>query len=195
MSTKLYNGIKFKSNNIKEVLDQLISVKETAKQIAIDSISDEDLGLFIGANNLLDKNHWDIARDLMEAIDCNNYGKWKFLPRLRFSVVVYPTAEGDIYGYYFDADKKEYNDLIEPFYTDFHYQNSSDRPSDITEEEWDFRREKWDELLKDKFKDTGLTYDIVTGDDLDIFDLSDKIKIVLEKLKRDAKIEELGVKD
>lgn len=191
MSTKLYNGIKFKSNDIKEVLDQLISVKETAKQIAIDSISDKDLGLFIGANKLIEKDHWDISRDLMEAIDCNNYGKWKFVPRIRFSVVVYPTTEGDIYGYYFDADKKEYNDLIETFYTDFHYQNSSDRPSDITEEEWDFRREKWDELLKDKFKDTGLTYDIVTGDDIDMFDLSDKIKIVLEKLKREEKINQV----
>ena len=193
MSTKLYNGIKFKSNNIKEVLDQLISVKETAKQIAIDSISDKDLSLFIGANNLLDNDAWYIANEIKDAIASDNYNRWKFKPRLKFTVVVYPTNEGDIYGYYFDADKKEYNDLIKPFYTDFHYQNQTDPPNDVTEKEWDFRREKWDELLKDRFMDTGFTYEIVSGDDLDFFDLVDKIKIVLDKLKRDKKIENLGI--
>ena len=191
MSTKLYNGIKFKSNNIKEVLDQLISVKETAKKIAIDSISDRELSLFIATNKLLDKDCFTITRELIEAVDSNSYNKWSFVPRLRFSVVVYPTAEGDIYGYYFDADKKEYNDLIEPFYTDFHYQNQTDPPTDVTEEEWDFRREKWDELVDYKFKDTGLTYELVTGDDLDIFDLEEKIKIVLDKLKREEKINQV----
>lgn len=191
MSTKLYNGIKFKSNNIKEVLDQLISVKETAKKIAIDSISDRELGLFIASNKLLDKDCWTITRELMEAVDSNNYNKWAFVPRLHFSVVIYPTKEGDIYGYYFDSNKKEFRDLIEPFYTDFHYQNQTDPPMDIHSDEWEFRREKWDELVDYKFKDTGLTYEIVTGDDLDMFDLEEKIKIVLDKLKRDEKINQV----
>lgn len=191
MSTKLYNGIKFKSNNIKEVLDQLISIKETAKKIAIDSISDRELGLFIVTNKLLDKDYYTITRELIEAVDSNSYNKWSFVPRLHFSVVIYPTKEGDIYGYYFDSNKKEFRDLIEPFYTDFHYQNQTDPPTDVTEEEWDFRREKWDELVDYKFKDTGLTYELVTGDDLDIFGLEEKIKIVLDKLKRDQKINQV----
>jgi len=191
MSTKLYNGIKFKSNNIKEVLDQLISVKETAKKIAIDSISDRELSLFIATNKLLDKDCFTITRELIEAVDSNSYNKWSFVPRLHFSVVIYPTKEGDIYGYYFDSNKKEFRDLIEPFYTDFHYQNQTDPPTDVTEEEWDFRREKWDELIDYKFKDTGLTYELVTGDDLDIFDLEEKIKIVLDKLKREEKINQV----
>jgi hypothetical protein len=191
MSTKLYNGIKFKSNNIKEVLDQLISVKETAKQIAIDSISDRDLSLFINANKLLDSDAWVIANELKEAIASDNYNRWSFKPRLKFSVIVYPTTEGDIYGYYFDCDKKEYNDLIKPFYTDFHYQNQTDPPNDVSEKDWDFRRDKWDELLKDRFMDTGFSYEIVSGDDLDFFDLVDKIKIVLDKLKREEKINQV----
>ena len=191
MSTKLYNGIKFKSNNIKEVLDQLISIKETAKKIAIDSISDRELGLFIVTNKLLDKDYYTTTRELIEAVDSNSYNKWSFVPRLHFSVVIYPTKEGDIYGYYFDSNKKEFRDLIEPFYTDFHYQNQTDPPTDVTEEEWDFRREKWDELVDYKFKDTGLTYELVTGDDLDIFGLEEKIKIVLDKLKRDQKINQV----
>lgn len=194
MSTKLYNGIKFKSKNIREVLDQLISIRKKAREIALDLISDESISLFIASNNLLDKDAWFASRELAEALD-SDYNKWNFVPRLHFSVVVYPTIEGDIYGYYFDSDKKEFYDLLSPFFEDFHYQNQTDPPMDIHSDEWDFRREKWDELLPgDKFKDTGLVYDIVTGDSLDIWDLQDRFKIVFEKIKRDKKIENLGIK-
>jgi len=192
MSTKLYNGIKFKSNNIKYVLDQLMSIKKRANEIALDLLDDESLALFISANNLLDKNKWEISREMLDALESSNYNKWNFKPRLHFSVVVYPTTEGDIYGYYFDSDKQEFNDLLKPFYTDFHYQNQTDSPTDVTEEEWNFRREKWDELLPgDKFADSGLQYNIVTGDSLDIWDLQDKIALVLEKIKRQSKIDQV----
>jgi len=192
MSTKLYNGIKFKSNDIREVLDQLISIKNKANEIALDLLDDRSLALFIESNNLLDKDKWEISREILDALESSNYNKWKFKPRMYFSVVIYPTKEGDIYGYYFDSDKKEFNDLLKPFYTDFHYQNNSDKPDDISDEEWKFRELKWDELLPgDKFADSGLKYDIVTGDTLDIFDLQDKIKIILDKLKRDNKINQV----
>lgn len=167
MSTKIYNGVKFKSNNIKEVLDQLISVKEEAKKIALDLIKDSDLGIFIASNKLLDKTPWDISRDLLYAIDSDD-NRWTFVPRVHFSMVVYPTHEGDIYGYYFDSNKKEFKQLIEPFFTDFHYQNQSDPPMDIDSEEWDFRREKWDELVEWNFRDSGFTYYIVTSNDIDM---------------------------
>jgi hypothetical protein len=194
MSTKLYNGIKFKSNNMREVLDQLMSIKKRANDIAIDLLDDRSLALFIDTNNLLDKNKWEITREVIDALDSSNHNRWKFKPRLYFSVVVYPTKEGDIYGYYFDSDKQEFNDLLKPFYTDFHYQNQTDPPTDVSEEEWKFRELKWDELLPgDKFSDSGLQYDIVTGETLDIWDLEDKIEIILDKMKRDRKIENLGI--
>jgi hypothetical protein len=194
MSTKLYNGIKFKSNNIREVLDQLMSIKKSANEIALDLLDDRSLALFIEANNLLDKDKWEISREILDALESSNYNKWKFKPRLHFSVIVYPTKEGDIYGYYFDSDKQEFNDLLKPLYTDFHYQNQTDPPTDVSEEEWEFRELKWDELLPgDKFADSGLQYDIVTGDTLDIWDLQDKIDTILDKLKREKKIENLGI--
>jgi hypothetical protein len=192
MSTKLYNGIKFKSNNIREVLDQLMSIKKEANKIALNLLPDDRLSLFIATNNLLDKDAWTISRELLDALESSNSNRWTFVPRLYLSVVVYPTKEGDIYGYYFDSDKKEFNNLLKPFYNDFHYQNQTDPPNDVSEEEWNFRREKWDELLPgDKFKDSGLQYDIVTGDTLDIWDLQDKVKIILDKLKRDNKINQV----
>ncbi len=194
MSTKLYNGIKFKSNNMREVLDQLMSIKKRANDIAIDLLDDRSLALFIDTNNLLDKDKWETTREVIDALDSSNHNRWKFKPRLHFSVVVYPTKEGDIYGYYFDSDKKEFYDLLKPFYTDFYYQNQTDPPTDVSEEEWKFRELKWDELLPgDKFSDSGLQYDIVTGETLDIWELEDKIEIILDKMKRDRKIENLGI--
>ena len=47
MSTKIYNGIKFKSNNWKEVLEQLLSIRESAKELAMTKLSDEELAAFI----------------------------------------------------------------------------------------------------------------------------------------------------
>jgi hypothetical protein len=179
---------------MREVLDQLMSIKKRANDIAIDLLDDRSLALFIDTNNLLDKDKWEITREVIDALDSSNHNRWKFKPRLHFSVVVYPTKEGDIYGYYFDSDKKEFYDLLKPFYTDFYYQNQTDPPTDVSEEEWKFRELKWDELLPgDEFSDSGLKYDIVTGETLDIWDLEDKIEIILDKMKRDRKIENLGI--
>lgn len=189
MSTKLYNGIKFKTTNYKELLDQLVSVKKLAKELAVDMIRDSDLGLFIAANKLQEKSAWDIVRELVEAIDSSNLGKWAFVPSIHFSVVIYPTLEGDIYGYYFDSNKVQFKELLEPYFTDFHYQNQTDPPMDIHSDEWEFRREKWDELVDYKFKDSGFAFEFVTGDDLDLFDLESKVKVVLEKLNREKKID------
>lgn len=45
MSTKIYNGIKFKSSNIKEVLDQLIKLKK------VDWMTWENKGLYTTINS------------------------------------------------------------------------------------------------------------------------------------------------
>ena len=189
MSTKIYNGIKFKSKDFYQLLQELIEVKNKAKEVSINLISDKDLLYFIGGNKLEDKDAYSIAQEFSEALDSNNKSKWALVPNVHFSVVIYPTPEGDIYGYYFDSNKAEYNNLLKPLYTDFHYQNQSDPPTNLSEEEWNFRREKWDQLVDYKFKDTGFTYEFVTGDDIDIWDLQDRIKSILEKLKRDKKID------
>ena len=52
MSTKIYNGIKFKSSNIKEVLDQLIQLKK------VDWMTWENKGLYSGELNY----GWDLLK-------------------------------------------------------------------------------------------------------------------------------------
>ena len=51
MSTKIYNGIKFKSSNIKEVLDQLIQLKKVANKLT--TIAFHNLSKWAAQNNAM----------------------------------------------------------------------------------------------------------------------------------------------
>lgn len=194
MSTKIYNGIKFNSKNFKEILDQILSIRPKAIEIGEKMLS-TSLPNFIKYNNLIDKPPYEIKDILIDCLSSQNYiYKYNFIPRVNFTIFVYPTVEGDIYGYFFDSNIYDYSALLKSFSTDFHYQNSSDRPDDISEEEWNFRRDKWDELVEYEFRETGFKYEIVSISDLDMIIYS-KIKEILEPLKRDIKLDSLGISD
>lgn len=107
--------------------------------------------------------------------------------------MLYPTKEGDIYGYYFTGIN-EYDKLLDPFVDEYMYYDNTDRPEELTDEEWDERGKKWDEMVPDRFSDTGFKYQIVSADDLDRGQIQGLIKEVMAYLKRDNKLEELGIK-
>lgn len=71
-------------------------------------------------------------------------GKYSFSPRMKFSVILYPSKEGDIYGYYFTGING-YDKLLDPFVDEYMYYDNSDRPEDLTDEEWDERGKRWDD--------------------------------------------------
>jgi hypothetical protein len=191
MSTKIYNGIKFNSKNFKEILDQIVSIKPKAIDIAVEKLR-KSLPNFIKYNNLIDKDEYEISIVLTDSLSTSS--DKCFIPRVSFTIFFYPTKEGDVYGYFFDSNVSEYSKLLDPFCTDFHYQNQSDKPDDISEEEWDFRSDKWDELVDYNFRDSGFMYEVVSKDDIGAQMIS-KIREILEPLKRDIKIESLGISD
>lgn len=190
MSTKIYNGIKFNSKNFKEILDQIVSIKPKAIDIAVEKLR-KSLPNFIKYNNLIDKDEYEISIVLTDSLSTSS--DKCFIPRVSFTIFFYPTKEGDVYGYFFDSNVSEYSKLLDPFCTDFHYQNQSDKPDDISEEEWDFRSDKWDELVDYNFRDSGFMYEVVSKDDIGSQMIS-KIREILEPLKRDIKIESLGIR-
>lgn len=116
-----------------------------------------------------------------------------FTPNFKFSVILYPSIEGDIYGYYFNH-LNEYLPLLNPFFDEYCYYDNTDQPEDLTEEEWYERGQRWDKMVPNRFSDTGLTYDIVSSSDLDPSIIRVKIKEILGYLKRDSKLEEIGIK-
>lgn len=186
MSTKIYNGVKFKSKDWKEVMEQLLSIKKKAEEISLESISNEYIAYFIIANKITDKDQYYIFGEIEKSLVFPD--KYNFRIPFNFSICLYPTKEGDIYGAYFDTLKGHY-ELIEPFLEDFHYQNNTDKPEDISDEEWEFRMNKWNELVDYRFNEKAFVFSIVDYNSLDFMDITHKIKELLPSIRRDNKID------
>lgn len=62
---------------------------------------------------------------------------------------------------------KPYRRLLENLdpevFSDFHYQNQSDKPDDVTDEDWDARDDLWDRIIGSNttFSDAGLSFELL----------------------------------
>lgn len=72
MSTKLYNGIRFKSRNMGDILQQLISIRKDAVKIANELLTIEEIKSFIILNNLIGADCHKIYKALVTDLnsDC-----------------------------------------------------------------------------------------------------------------------------
>lgn len=190
MGTRIYDGVKFKSKDFKEVLDQLTSIKKECIDIAEKSFKKDDIELFVTSNKLTDKSNRDVFNAIKLAAVHPNPFEYSFSLRFKFSIVLYPTKEGDIYGYFFSSNHK-YEPLLKQFVDEFEYYDSSDKPDNITDEEWSARSDKWDELVPNRFDETGFTFNIVSIHDVEMGTLRTKIDEVMSYIKRDNTINEV----
>lgn len=165
MSTKLYGGIKFKTKNIFELYEQFMEIKPKAVQIGLKILSNvEDLKYFIILNKLQKADKYDIVRQLNVSLN----KQWRTIDdnNVLFSVMIFP-YKNELYGYRFDDDVQEYQELLTDIADDFHYQNQCDRPKHITEEEWDEREKIWNDILEyDSFSQRGFKFEFVSAIDL-----------------------------
>lgn len=167
MSTKIYNGIMFKSKNIFEINKQLnaFSVELTkytnvklSEMLANVTVADIDFCTIYG----------EIPKDIEES-KCDgiylyylkNYANaWKKLNEpyaernllidYTCSISIHPLEqEGLFLGIVF-AEKEEIKQMLfdKNIAVDYHYQNQTDPPEDILYEEWKKRGYNWDEVLK-----------------------------------------------
>lgn len=206
MSTKVYNGIKFKSKDFNVVLQQLKNLREPAQKIAIKKLKERQIRVFIGMNDLVDVDPYEVIKKM-------EYSAGKTMRThddidVNFHVSVFPHPNGNIYGYHF-CDYKEYKQLlmVDEICEDYHYQNQTDMSNynwdeekweDMTEErqneldkDWEERYQIWEDLMGDgTFRENGFMYSVVDGmSDIWNFRLYDDIKNIQEKLKlqRDRK--------
>ena len=145
MSTKLYNGIRFKSRNMGDILQQLISIRKDAVKIANELLTIEEIKSFIILNNLIGADCHKIYKALVT--DLNSDCRTLLSINFNFTISLIPEKNGYVYGYYFADHQKEYFEMIEPFVEDYHYQNQCDKPDNISNREWNNRRKKWNKLL------------------------------------------------
>lgn len=76
------------------------------------------------------------------------------------SVVVYPYKDSIYVQFFGIRDVKNY---INKKFSDFHYQNQTDRPDKVTDKEWNQREKVWDDIFKVNSKPStaGLTFPLI----------------------------------
>jgi len=95
-----------------------------------------------------------------------------FVTDVNENAVVY-TYKNEIYVQFFIGrllrDVHEYIEKHEKF-EDFHYQNQSDQPDDVSDEEWEKRREIWDGIFPhmDTPLNAGFSFQFMTFYDFDL---------------------------
>lgn len=182
MSTKLYYGIRFKSRNMADILQQLLSIRKETVKLANELLTVDELKMFIVFNNLIGCNVYEIYRALINEL--NSDMRTLLSPNFNFTISLIPEKNGYVYGYYFADDVEEYFKKIEPLVEDYHYQNQCDKPDEISTREWNNRRKKWDKILGyDSFTQRAFNFTVVGTCDLDIILTYKKIREAIEELK------------
>jgi len=212
MSTKVYNGIKFKSKDFNIVLKQLKSLMEPAKKIAVEKLKESQIRVFIGMKDLIDVDPYEVIKKM-------EYSAGKSMRdhediSVNFHVSIFPHPNGNIYGYFFN-DVREYKNLlmVDEICEDYHYQNNTDMSNydwnidwddipkekqDELEKDWEEREQIWEYLMgSGTFRENGFMYSIVDGiSDMWEFRLYKDIKDTQDKLKlqrdRKDKLDKIG---
>lgn len=195
MSTKLYTGIKFKSNKLGEVIRQLHSLKEEAVKRVQETFEDQNSPNFIrmcifymmleGDGKKIE-NYFHFERELKRKMR-EPYSDIGF--DFRFNVVIYE-RKNKLYGTYFDNTYKNYQKLFDNgIAVDYHYQNQCDKPDEVSWRDWNFREKVWEDIFEDVSclwipREAGVTYDIVTEDDIRLNkEIFEKVKNKCKELK------------
>jgi hypothetical protein len=76
--------------------------------------------------------------------------------------------------------------LLKDIVDDFHYQNQTDQPEDINDEEWSEREQIWNDIFDEYFTpgEAGPTYEIVKSDDFNDIEHDNLIKDIFENFRK-----------
>lgn len=163
MSTKIYNAYIWKNGDIHALIRRLNKIKDGCLDYFIPQI---DLELSIQKVT----GFWDQQKKIEEAMASGYYDPLN----VSCSAVIYfykhfykDTYDEKIIVQFFGlpwGDKKFNSQFRLTGFQDFHYQNSTDKPDSVTEEEWAYRRMVWDNIFKKSGLpcEAGLTFEIIT---------------------------------
>lgn len=158
MSIKIYNGFKINSNNIEDLFDfksnlrhKLLdkSYKKVKKNFVKEFCSLRDHRVyFSNINNIEVSNQiYDILikeyKDFLSSMNEYSYFRNPDYDAA-LKIHIYKGKSG-ILGIYNSEDSFDYHkDIFNfPIIEDYMYQNQTDKPENISEEDWDFRKEDW----------------------------------------------------
>ena len=149
MSTKIYNGFRFKSKNIATVQSNLIKAKLASTQTTKDILhKTSDIESFIeqcyhpAKDILVIKNRYNYWQKLQELAFKDLQPYW--VPTVNFDICIYTHSSG-IYGVWFGNNK--YLKHLSPYIQEFPYYDNTDGPSDISYKQWEKRGKLWEKLI------------------------------------------------
>lgn len=170
MSTKLYDGIILNApqdqfwNVVSQIRENIDNTFNTLnKELTIDYIRQSYI------ENAVRKHRDSIGTPIKDekkdsGLFFNALDKWKseeegfFKNRLRCKVQIFePLEDGRILAYVFtNNEEKYYENLLElPFVEEFGYWNNTDKPENLTEEQWNDRYVSWNTVMDRNFFITG----------------------------------------
>lgn len=177
MSTKLYDGIilDISQDNFWDSISQIRqSINETFnhlnKKLTIEYLKQSYI------ESALRKYRSEQGNPIQDdkedhGLFFNALDKWKkedkefFKNKLQCKVQIFePLEDGRILGYVFtNNEEKYYENLLKlPFIKEFGYWNNTDKPEELTDDEWNDRYEAWNAVLDRNvfFTDSGITVEI-----------------------------------
>ena len=172
MSTKIYNAYKYEGD-IQSLIAIFVKEKNEVHKRFISNIPESFLFRLWNKTPINKKNKNNLINyDALKEIE-KHFRQVTFDCASSFSedvsiMVYFPKKEffeKETYLFQvFGGIGMQYLDLTKyPEIKDFHYQNQSDQPEEISEDEWDFREEVWDDIFNENFKPTevGLLFEMI----------------------------------
>lgn len=160
MSTKIYNGIIFEVKDLNALLKKLKALHapmDAIKTAHVNRLYSNKMVIELDRQQLLPKRakrktFRDLRVDIkMEIMDKMIESKRKITSNFPydcdFSVSVIP-IKGKILGLYYsrlNEHEKFFTKL--PWVKEYHYQNQTDQPDDVSDKEWNQRKRDWDKAL------------------------------------------------
>lgn len=171
MSTKIYNAYKYEGS-INDLLKIFLEQKIKVKKKIIKQVTESHMLTLWNRKAFIEENRNKLV-DYVALKNLADYIKTVVLDydhtfSEELSIVVYfPTKdlfEKETYLFQIFGNVRDLNFKKYPEIQDFHFQNQSDEPDDVTEEEWDFREVVWETIFPgfERPSEIGLTYELIS---------------------------------
>lgn len=190
---KIYNGIKFKSNDLQEIVKSLYDIRKQAIKNSVEYAKNHsDDFIFTMVDNIddafkLNIDDFKTNRECQKKVQASLEKRWRTSkdPNFLFNVTIIPWA-GEYYGCVYDDQISENRALLKDIADDFHYQNQTDQPEDISNEEWQHRSQIWNDIFDMYFTpgEAGPTYEIVKSDDFNDIKYPNLLKDIVENFRQ-----------
>lgn len=167
MSAKIYEGVKFVSDNIYDIYKSLMGLRDKCIDIGVNHLLSDDYIGTIKSYMLFEQLYYQNASKIVHLIqrEFDKQYRSHSAPSFLFEIIIYPHSSGQFFGTYFTDRIPEYRNLLFARHVveDFHYQNQSDIPDGISDEEWGVRKKIWDDIFDhgDSFSEKGMIVKIV----------------------------------